>query len=63
MAESTAAAFVDALRAQRSDAEREVDPARLVAFLEEHRATMPRVTLRYAIENLPPDRRAALMTR
>ncbi|WP_210480729.1 DNA alkylation repair protein [Naasia sp. SYSU D00948] len=40
-----------------------VDRDRLVAFLEEHAATMPRVTLRYAIEHLPPEQRAALLAR
>jgi 3-methyladenine DNA glycosylase AlkD len=39
------------------------DEAALVAFLEAHRAGMPRTTLRYAIERLAPERRAALMER
>ncbi len=39
------------------------DEAALVTFLEEHRAAMPRTMLRYAIERLPPERRAALMAR
>ncbi|WP_210506390.1 DNA alkylation repair protein [Naasia sp. SYSU D00057] len=41
----------------------EVDRARLLAFLEEHRADMPRVTLRGAIEHLPPDERTRLLAR
>jgi len=39
------------------------DEAALVAFLVEHRAGMPRTTLRYAIERLTPEQRAALMAR
>ena len=39
------------------------DEAALVAFLEEHRAGMPRTMLRYAIERLTPEQRAALMAR
>ncbi len=40
------------------------DPARLLAFLETHATTMPRVTLRNAIEKLPlPERRRLLGAR
>jgi 3-methyladenine DNA glycosylase AlkD len=39
------------------------DEAALVAFLEAHRARMPRTMLRYAIERLTPEQRAALMRR
>ena len=39
------------------------DEGALVAWLEAHRLRMPRTMLRYAIERLPPERRAALMAR
>jgi 3-methyladenine DNA glycosylase AlkD len=39
------------------------DEAVMVAFVERHRAEMPRTMLRYAIERLEPERRAALMAR
>ena len=38
-----------------------VDASRLVAFLTGHAATMPRVTLRLATENLPSEQRRALL--
>ena len=34
------------------------DEARLLAFLDDHAATMPRTALRYSLERLPPDVRA-----
>ena len=37
------------------------DEARLLAYLDEHGATMPRTTLRYALERLTPDQRAHYM--
>jgi 3-methyladenine DNA glycosylase AlkD len=39
------------------------DEAVLVAWLERHRARMPRTMLRYAVERLPDDVRARLMRR
>jgi 3-methyladenine DNA glycosylase AlkD len=39
------------------------DTDRLVAFLETHAATMPRVMLRYAIEKFAPDERKMWMAR
>ena len=39
------------------------DEGALVAWLEEHRAAMPRTTLRYALERLDPATRARLMER
>lgn len=36
----------------------DVDRPQLLAFLDAHAATMPRVALRYAIEHLEPDERA-----
>jgi 3-methyladenine DNA glycosylase AlkD len=37
------------------------DVAALEAFLDRHHAAMPRTMLRYAIERLPPDRRAVYL--
>ena len=37
------------------------DPARLDAFLDEHAASMPRSTLRNAIEKLAPEERKRLL--
>lgn len=39
------------------------DTQRLLAFLDDHAATMPRVTLRYAVEHLDPEARAHYMGR
>ena len=39
------------------------DRPRLLAFLDRHAATMPRVMLRYAIEKLAPEERAAWLGR
>lgn len=38
-----------------------VDRQLLLGFLDKHAATMPRTTLRYAIEHLPPDQRTHYM--
>ena len=40
-----------------------VDTDRLLVFLTEHTATMPRATLRLAVDGLPPERRAEFMAR
>lgn len=40
-----------------------IDEARLAAFLDEHTPTMPRVTLRYAVEKLSLERREDFMSR
>jgi hypothetical protein len=39
------------------------DRARLVAFLNQHAATMPRTTLRTAIEHFDKDERQRYLTR
>ena len=39
------------------------DEARLLAYLDEHGSTMPRVTVRYAIEKLEPSVRSRYLTR
>ena len=39
------------------------DPARLIEFLERHAPTMPRSTLRNAVEKLGPETRARLLAR
>lgn len=41
----------------------QVDADRMVAFLETHYERIPRMTLRYAVEKLPPERRRALLER
>ena len=38
------------------------DEPALAAFLDEHAATMPRVTLRYAIERLDPAQRTSYLS-
>jgi 3-methyladenine DNA glycosylase AlkD len=40
-----------------------VDQDRLISFLRSHAATMPRVTLRYAVERLPAELRTQLLER
>lgn len=40
-----------------------IDEAKLVTFVQEHVTTMPRVTLRYAVEKLSPERRTELLSR
>ena len=37
------------------------DEARLLAFLDEHAATLPRTALRYSLERLSPSQRAHYM--
>jgi 3-methyladenine DNA glycosylase AlkD len=37
------------------------DPQQLIGFLDKHAATMPRTTLRYAIEHLSPEQRTHYM--
>jgi hypothetical protein len=54
LASLTAEAFIARLRYAGDH-----EPARLSAFLDEHAATMPRVTLRNAIEKRPPEERKA----
>jgi len=39
------------------------DRPQLLAFLDAHAATMPRITLRYAVEHLDPEQRAWYMRR
>ena len=39
-----------------------VDRQLLISFLDLHAATMPRTTLRYALEHLPPEQRAYYMS-
>jgi 3-methyladenine DNA glycosylase AlkD len=39
------------------------DEGTMVAFVERHRAQMPRTMLRYAIEKLEPAERARLMAK
>lgn len=39
------------------------DEAALCAFLDEHRQTMPRTMLRYALEKMPPDKKKFYMTK
>ena len=34
------------------------DESRLLAYLDEHAATMPRTALRYSLERLSPEQRA-----
>ncbi len=39
------------------------DEARLLEYLDEHSATMPRTSLRYSLERLTPELRALYMAR
>ncbi|MBU1135855.1 MAG: DNA alkylation repair protein, partial [Nanoarchaeota archaeon] len=37
------------------------DPKPIIAFVDKHKETMPRTTLRYAIEKLPQETKKKLM--